>query len=56
MGTSNLYVMVTLVETDGVLAVVSYLGKYYAVAMEFLDHIRDNTYSIATYYLPSSNG
>lgn len=62
MGVTNLTVLITLNETDGVYARVDYQGKHYFVRMEDIEHIHDDVYSIATYLLdlpisvPSFNG
>lgn len=62
MGATNLTVLITLNETDGVYASVDYQGKDYFVRMEDIEHIHDDVYSIATYLLdlpisvPSFNG
>lgn len=51
MSNSNLYVLVTLKQSDGVYAAVDYQGTHYFVRMEDIQHINGNTYSVATYLL-----
>lgn len=48
---SSLYVLVELIQTDGVVAAVDYRGQQYFVNLEDIEHITDTTYSIATWLL-----
>ncbi len=48
---SDLYVLVTLLETDGVFAAIDYEGTAYFVNLEDMEHISNNRYAIATYAL-----
>jgi hypothetical protein len=55
MGLSDLTVIVTLTFNAETIALIDYNGAAYYTETEWLRHIRDDQYSIATYHLDETH-